>query len=93
MSCSGPLTDLSNLQWLDISDTQVTDDGFTGMSKLHNLKLLVTTRSQVTDVGLKELKDLRESGEPLSQRIECLGRRTEGVEGSQELERSGAERL
>jgi len=53
------LSGLSGLQYLDITDTQITDEGLGYLSGLSGLKHLNLTLTQITDTGLVYLRGLR----------------------------------
>ena len=52
------LTDLVNLEHLDLSATQVTDKGLTELRGFHELRFLMLNRLGITDEGVKELRHL-----------------------------------
>jgi hypothetical protein len=61
--CRGPLTDaglkelseLKNMTWLDLRDTQITDAGLTELVGLKNLTRLLLQGTRVTDAGIAVL--------------------------------------
>ena len=53
------LAQLTNLRWLDLGDTRVTDAGVKELSKLRNLQFLnLPHNADVTDAGLMAIREL-----------------------------------
>ena len=52
------LKNLTNLQYLDLMETQITDTGLVHLKNLTNLQSLGLMKTQITDTGLVHLKDL-----------------------------------
>jgi hypothetical protein len=48
---------LSNLEYLDVSSTKVTDAGLKHLSGLHRLRTLGVVECAVTKAGIDELKE------------------------------------
>src|SRR6185436_7599181 len=54
-----PLAELSELVWLDLTDTKVTDQGLVHLTGLTKLKQLRLDETQVSDAGLVHLAKLK----------------------------------
>jgi Leucine-rich repeat (LRR) protein len=53
-----PLADLSELVWIDLQDSNVTDDALVRLASLPNLERLRLDETQITDAGLLHLAGL-----------------------------------
>jgi Leucine-rich repeat (LRR) protein len=51
--------DRTNLTYLDLKDTNVTDAGLKELKHLKNLEELNLVGTKVTDAGMKELKNIK----------------------------------
>ncbi len=54
------LRDLEGLQYLDLSGTEITDEGMKNLKGLHQLQFLSLDGAQITDVSLEYLKRLKQ---------------------------------
>ena len=52
----GRLKELTNLEWLYLIETQVTDAGLEHLKELTNLETLILLETQVTEEGVKKLQ-------------------------------------